>query len=659
LTTSKNGGGNSFALSLPLVAFGVVILLGWLFPELFQHWNDRFQDQCFRARTRFPQGTPGYLETVVHVDINDSAVQQLGSFYLDRSVYARVIHNLAAMEVARQAYDFIFAAPRSEPEDQSLIGATFDAGNVYFGMAFRFSDRKASEPGETGNDGPNLEYLKRTTWILETAGDASSFYQGTRPLMTFLPLAAAAQGLGSINVETDSDGLFRRLPLLIRTDHGFYPSLALRLACDTLKVVPEQVRVQPGRSITLGGARLDGGPPHDVVIPINDRGEMRVNFIGNWERMRHYNFAAIHDAAEDPEEMALWQEELRGKIVMVSDVSTASVDIGPVPTDVSFPLSGLHAMALHTILTEEFLREPSVLARTALLCMLAAAVFALARYAGGFAFPISMCLIIGGYAWFAVLAFVYGRVLVDVARPVAFGALSTLVVSGYRYFNGLKERAVLRRTLEAYFPPAVVRRVLANPGLLALGGQKKELTVLFSDIKEFTKHSSRLPAGYIQELLNEYFEDMVAIVFRHQGTVDKYIGDGLMVFFGDPEPQPDHALRGVRTAIEMQKKVSELRERWLEKGAFPLAIRIGINTGEVVVGNMGSSKRLAYTVIGSSVNLAQRLESNAPVGGILISPRTCELVRDHIRVTAREPLFVKGIDEPVEVYEVLMDQETS
>jgi adenylate cyclase len=175
---------------------------------------------------------------------------------------------------------------------------------------------------------------------------------------------------------------------------------------------------------------------------------------------------------------------------------------------------------------------------------------------------------------------------------------------------------------------------------------------LFSDIKSFTSYSSTMPPDAIQQMLNEYFEAMVEIVFEYQGTVDKFIGDGLMVFFGDPEQQEDHALRCVRAAIAMQKKTRALRARWEREGRMPIEIRIGINTGVVVVGNMGSSRRLSYTVLGSEVNMAQRLESSAPVGGILISRRTYECIQDRIATLAREPILVKGIDTPVQVYEV-------
>ena len=147
------------------------------------------------------------------------------------------------------------------------------------------------------------------------------------------------------------------------------------------------------------------------------------------------------------------------------------------------------------------------------------------------------------------------------------------------------------------------------------------------------------------------------IVFKYGGTVDKLIGDGLMVFFGDPEPQEDHALRCVNAAIEMQKKVSEMKSRWETEGKMPIQIRVGINTAIVVVGNMGSARRLSYTALGSGVNLAQRLETNAPVGGIMISQRTYELVKDHVAARSLGEIPVKGLDKPVAVYEIVLDNE--
>ena len=645
---------------LVVAAFVAAHLCVWLLPGLFAPWNAQLIDRFFRLRQAVDRLRPAYDNTIVHVDINNSAIQALNNYYLNRSYYAQVVRNLAAMGVATQAYDFIFASRLNAHDDQALIEATREAGTVYFGLAFLLTHNAAAG----AKIGPEKEdvhrYLERTRWPLHVVDNPAGLYFGKDPLTTFIPLASAARGLGFINIKPDPDGIFRRIPLLVKYGDGCYPSFALRVVCDYLGVAPEKITVAPGKYITLGSARRPGGADHDIVIPIDDSGNMLVNFIGPWERMTHYNFADIFNASEAPDEMESWADELKGKIAVISDVSTGSSDLGPVPTDLSFPLSGLHTNAIHTILTEEFLREGSV-RETAMVELLLAAIILLLslRFATPF-FPIHMVILAAGYLIFAGVCFLKVRLVLGTIGPLLMMFFSGILVTAYRYFIGAKEKEVLRRTFEAYFPPLVVKKIMANPGLLALGGQKKELTVLFSDIKDFTTHSEALSPAQIQQFLNEYFEAMVEVVFRFQGTVDKYIGDGLMVFFGDPEPQPDHALRCVRAAIEMQKKTGELSEKWRQGGGgFPISIRIGVNSGEVVVGNMGSSRRLAYTVLGSAVNLAQRLETNAPVGGILISQRTYDLVKEEIATRPVGALKVKGMEIAISAYEVLIEGQHS
>jgi adenylate cyclase len=653
LTTNSKRQQTKVTILLMVIAFVAAHICLWLVPGVFASWDAQLTDRLFRLRHAIDRLRPVYDETIVHVDLNNSAIQKLDNYYLNRSQYARVVQNLAEMGVASQAYDIIFASRLNAQDDQALIDATRAAGTVYFGLAFALTPGVlVAKKAFAGKD--VSEYFKTTKWPLHDGGYSSALYVGKDPLPTFIALASASKGLGYLNIKPDGDGVFRRLPLLVKYEDGCYPSFALRVVCDYLGVLPDKIAVIPGKNITLKDARRPQGTTHDIIIPIDAQGSMLVNFVGPWERMTHYNFADVYLASEDQDKMGTWTEELNGKIALISDVSTGSSDQGPVPTDLSYPLSGFHANAIHTILTESFLREASRTTMVMVELMLAGIVFVLSlRFATHF-LPVHMVFLAAGYLVVVGLCFLKGRLVLGVSGPLLVVFLSALFVSAYRFFVGAKEKEVLRRTFEAYFPPLVVRKIMANPGLLKLGGQKKELTVLFSDIKDFTTHSSTLTPGEIQHFLNEYFEAMVEVVFNYQGTVDKYIGDGLMVFFGDPESQPDHALRCVSAALEMQKKTGELREKWGKGGGFPITIRIGVNTGEVVVGNMGSSRRLAYTVLGSAVNLAQRLESHAPVGGILISQRTYDLVKEKIPAHPTGPLKVKGFVTPITAYEVQM-----
>ncbi len=638
---------------LVAAAFLLVHGLFRLAPDVLETWNLQVVDSLFRWRSGSESLRPAYDDVVAHVDINDSTIERLEDFYLDRTHYAEAIGNLGQMGVAAQLYDFIFAAQKNAPGDRAMIEACREAGGVYFGLALRLR-QGAVPPG--GQIPPEVrEYLDATAWRITVQGDPSQIPAGVAPIPTFLQLAEASDGLGFLSLAFDRDAVFRRAPLLVRwKKDAFYPSFPFRAVCDFLGVPPERIILRPGRSITLEDARRPGeAEARDIAIPIDRKGNMVVNFIGPWERMHHYSFADILDASRDRDELALWREELAGRIMVVSEVSTGSSDIGPVPTDNNYPLSGIHANVIHTILTGGFIRVPGpgpmILVELALLSL----ILLVSLRFGSLGVSVGTVGLTGLYVATAMGLFLYGNVVLHIVRPVLMAGGALLMIVAHRYIAEEREKEVLRRSFEAYFPPTMVKKIMADPALITSGGQKKELTILFSDIRNFTRYSADMDPNQVKNLLNDYFNEMTGVVFDHQGTVDKFMGDGLMVFFGDPDPQPDHALRCVRAAVEMQRRVRKNAGRWEKMSGMTVEIRIGINTGEVVAGNMGSARRLSYTVIGSAVNLAQRLESKAPVGGILISERTHELVKDHVETSEPRLVRLKGYDDFVTVHEVV------
>jgi adenylate cyclase len=629
-------------------------LLFYLLPGLFGTWNAESVDQLYVLRYKyFPSRIP-YDSTVIVVNQTDSTLQTLASPYLSRRHYGQVVRNLGDLGVAIQIWDFIFSAPMNAEEDSFFMACNRSAGNVYFGMGFALKD----EPPKLRQPRPasTWEYLSKTKWYIQVEGDISTMYVAANPNITFPALASSARGLGSIALQFDQDGVFRRAPLLLRYEDGFFPSFAFRAICDFLQVPPKNIIVHPGKNLTLKDAHRPGAPPHDIVIPIDERCNIIVNFVGRWERIVNYDLATIYRASDDHDAMEYtMRPEFQGKLVVVADASTGATDIHPVPTDNNFPLSGLHANVLHTILTENFLRELNTWEMIGIEILLLAFVGFFALKLSSRGLWVGALLLLIGYILLAMIAFLFGNTIFNLVRPILIIVTAVFVVLVYRFINEEREKEVTLRSFESYLPPSVVKRQIAHPESI-FEVQKKELTIMFTDIKSFTTYSSTMTPDQIQNFLAEYFDAMVQIVFKYEGTVDKYIGDGLMVFFGAPEPQPDHAIRCVNAAIEMQKKCRELKEKWVKEGLFPLKIRVGINTGEVVVGNMGTRKKLAYTVLGSDVNLANRLESNAPVEGIMISRRTYDLVKNDIPTLPHEPVLVKGLDTPIEVYTVPVDE---
>lgn len=643
-------GGLKIPLLLLAASFALAYLLFLLLPDVFDSWNSQAFDQLFRIRSRTAALQPAYDNTIVHVDINNTSLQDLSEFYLNRSHYAKVTRNLHDMRVAAQVYDFIFAFPQDPSQDKEMAEAAAAAGNAYFGVAFGLSGSQESSYQDPAVE----EYLRMTGWPIRVEGDAGSLPVGTNPLPTFHELAAAARGLGALNVQADPDGVIRRFPMLVRYGGVYYPSLPLRVMAEYLGVTPDRVVLHAGRSITLQNAHRPGEEARDISIPIDVNGNFRINFIGAWDRMTHYNFSDVYRASDDRDELELFGKELAGKIVTVADVSANSRDVGPVPTDGNFPLSGLLSNVMHNILTGSFLRELSFEEMLLVELALLTAVFALSLKLSPVQFALGVVGLGVVYLTVSAAAFFYFQAVFRIVRPMLMLSFALTSNVAYRYIVEERNKAFLRRTFEAYFPPAVVERIMANPELITTG-ERKELTIMFSDIAGFTRMSATMAPDRIQMILNEYFEAMVDIAFRYDGTVDKFMGDGLMVFFGDPVPHEDHALRCVRMAIDMQRKMRELAQSWQAKGETPLQLRIGINTGMVVVGNMGSARRLSYTALGSDVNLAQRLESNAPIGGILISQSTADRLQGEILTRSAGKIKVKGLDEPIDAFEVPVD----
>jgi len=232
-----------------------------------------------------------------------------------------------------------------------------------------------------------------------------------------------------------------------------------------------------------------------------------------------------------------------------------------------------------------------------------------------------------------------------------------LLTSGFNQMvDGLIERDRLRTTFGKYMTESVVAHLLS--GKVALGGETIQVTILFSDIRSFTTISETMDAQTLVGLLNEYFTEMVSIIMKHGGVVDKYIGDAIMAVFGAPVPTPDDAANAVRAAIDMRAALTRLNKRLVARGVQPLRTGIGIHTGEVVAGNIGSEERMEYTVIGDPVNVASRLESCTKDVGVdkLISETTYERTKDFVTARPVEQLSVKGRAEPVKAYELIVSQ---
>jgi adenylate cyclase len=411
------------------------------------------------------------------------------------------------------------------------------------------------------------------------------------------------------------------------------------------------------RATGLPQIRLGERPAE--VIEVDGEGRLVVSYPGGLGSFRHVSVVDLVERRLAPDALAA----LDGALVFVgaSEVGVGDVTATPFGTEVPGVL--VHAAVADNLLGGTFLREaglPRMLSIAVLLLigpLVAFLVVAIGRLRVS-----SLAAIALVFAWpvVAYLAFLHAGWRLEVVAPMAAGIVALLGALPYQVFRVDAWARRIRRTFEHFVSQAVVEEMLANPERVALGGERRELTVLFSDIRGFTSISERITSEELVQVLNQYFTPMTRLVLAEGGTLDKYMGDALMAFFGAPVEQPDHAARACRAALRMTEKLAELNAGWRAEGKLPeggaLGVGIGLNSGEMSVGNMGSEDVFDYTVIGDNVNLGSRIEglNKMYAAQILVSGATAEAAgAEGFLFRELDRVRVKGKQEPVALHELL------
>ncbi|MFH1023738.1 MAG: adenylate/guanylate cyclase domain-containing protein [Planctomycetota bacterium] len=331
-------------------------------------------------------------------------------------------------------------------------------------------------------------------------------------------------------------------------------------------------------------------------------------------------------------------------------------DLKPTPLSPLWPGVGIHSNTINTILQKRFLHQSRNGTQTILVILLGAVVTTIVVTRGPIFSTVFTLILILVY-FLAGPVFFFNRMgqILPVTSPILAAFSCFAFITSYRQLTEGREKKFIRNTMQSYVPPAVMEEVLRDPTKLKLGGERLETSILFSDIANFTTISEGMDSERLVKFLNHYFDEMTAIIMKHNGTLDKYIGDAIMAIFGAPIPSKNHASEACLSAIEYQKRLVTLREEWVKQGFPEVHARIGIATGIVNVGNMGSAVRLAYTAMGDNVNLAARLEgANKEFGtNILVAEQTYLASKETVEAREIDLIRVKGKLKPIRVYEIL------
>ena len=560
------------------VLFSVLMYIR--FPPL-EILEEKLYDYRFKVR-----GSLKPSEQVLIAAIDERSIERFGRWPWSRDQLAQLVNRLAEEEAEVIVFDIILS--EAEKYDGLLGKAIRQAGNVILPIVFEF-DQKSATP-----DNPLLVHTAfRRIFHPERFRQYSPI--STRRVLTPVPdLIGEVMALGHINMFPDHDGTLRWEALVLEYGGHLYPSIDLQTAAISLGVPPDKMVLEATAGIQLGGKRY---------VPTDPYGRSLIPYYGP---TRTFPAISISDILGGGTKPGLFQ----GKIVVVGPTAVGIYDLRVTPFSAAMPGVEKHANVISSILEGNFIRRIPFSTNLAFLLffgILFSFLILRMRAAGA-------SLLAGG---FLLLIFASGYFLFsgkglwsNVAYPANNVLIIFISIMAYNYAAEEKNARKIRAMFSSYVTERVVNELIKKPGMAKLGGERREMTVLFSDVKGFTSFSEKHTPEEVVTLLNEYLAEMTNVIFRWEGTLDKFIGDGIFAFWGAPLKQENHAELALRCALDMVRKLQSLQERWEWEGRPTLDAGIGINSGDMLVGNVGvEGKKMDYTVIGDHVNLGVRIES--------------------------------------------------
>jgi adenylate cyclase len=595
-------------------------------------------------------GGPENSNKIILLNITDSTYDYFGINYLRRNDLAKINNVLYYLNPNAIFYDIVFPRSSVDSSDKEFAGSIKQNGNVYLPVGFSLSDKKTEFQWGKGFF---YDYLKKGDYNnLEQQGNGIPYY-ASYALPQNEIFAKAAYNTGHISIVPDNDGIIRHYPMIIKIDSLFFPAISLQIFLDYNKIPFNKLKIDWGHSITIPavkGSYLN----KDLIIPIDDHGLTFIPFSGFWKDEKNMQVQNLLKYSANETNLDDLMEYFGGNFVFISDISVGTSDLGQITTEENVPLVSVHAALLNALLVDNFYSEWKPFNTAVLVLPL------------GFLLGFFSIFKRNSYLYFAALLVIAGLVFFSFYELSVFrlfplvtsaGAIFILTIGMVLSLNVIisKDQAFIKSAFSKYVSTSVVDQLLENPGMLKLGGEERILTVLFSDIANFTTISESMKSTDLVQLLNEYLTQMTDLIIKEKGTVDKYIGDAILAEFGAPISMENHADAAVKTAINMQRKIEELNKTWSVKELPLIRSRIGINTGQVIIGNMGSDRVFDYTVIGDPVNLAARLESanKRYKTLIMISEFTFNQIdKDKFKTRLLDIIKVKGKTKAVKVFEV-------
>lgn len=505
-------------------------------------------------------------------------------------------------------------------------------------------------PGETAGTGalcaPVVDAAQTALYAVDFVEPQG--HGGNLPL-----LQEAAAGCGFFdNPTVDSDGVYRRVPLVQKYRGALYPSLALALTRVALGDPPVSLRFEPPDA--RGSLNLEQLTLGALAVPVDEQVAAYVPYRGPFRTFRYISVTdVLHERAD--------AAALEQAVVLLGTSAAGLLDLRTTPVGRAYPGVEVHASLVSGMLDRRIRQKAPYYAgietvMLALIALLMATVFPRLAPMAGAALALALGAVVLGLGWVLWDGALF---IMPLGVPLLFTAVLFTVQVLYGYFVESRRARDISRMFGEYVPPEIVSEMAERGGSVSMDGEEREMTVLFSDVRGFTSISEKLDARELSELMNQFLTPLTRVIQKHRGTIDKYMGDAIMAFWGAPLPDPGHAANALQAGMEMIKAVRGLDEAFARRGWPPLAIGVGLNTGVMRVGNMGSEFRRAYTVMGDAVNVGSRIEGLTKEYGVSVicSQTTRKQAPADWAFRELDRVCVKGKKEPVTIYEPLGPKE--
>lgn len=606
----------------------------------------------------------GIDKRVVIADIDEESISELGRWPWNRAILADLVNTLFEhYEIKVVGFDVIF----SEPDEVSGTNVLkqLDALNINDENYLRVSNQLKQE---MAFDQIFSEAIKDRNVVLGMVFDQSNknkINQLKPPIVKIAPelsenlrVAKPVGYSGNVDIlhqATDSvgffdnpnitvDGLYRRIPIFQLYDNGFYPSLALAITQKAIGDLDYYIKVQE----TGNYAAIEQVQLGSIIVPVDSSGSISVPYRGP---EGSFPYISVKDIINK----SIAVEELKGRIVILGTSAPGLQDLRSTPVDSALPGVEVHANIITGILDQRIPYQPSYILGVELfiIVVIGLLMMLVCNYLSPITTMLFTSTLVGLYITFNLFLWQKG-IIVFIASPLLLILLTFIVHMSWGFVAEHSTKNTVKKLFGQYVPPDLVDEMVNKPELVTQEGQSRELTVLFADIRGFTTISESLTPQELSELLNKFLTPLTKVIYDERGTIDKYMGDCIMSFWGAPIPDNNHAEQGIISALTMLEKVEQLKDVFAAKGWPEVKVGIGLNTGMMSVGNMGSEYRMAYTVLGDAVNLGARLEGLTKQYGVsLIVSEFTKAAAPNFIYRQLDRVKVKGKDEAVTIYEVL------